>query len=198
MAARCHPIAKAAEPSASRIRVRRSGEVTDIRRFPLGQRRGTRNLTAGSAGTVNAASGVGPSRRIWAKNLGAGSDRRRAVAAAADSEQPNQSITPPMGRISASTSCGIDLAEPLIAGDQDRPVRHDGVGGKAWHGRANPWQPRYRSRIWTSQRQSATPLVWSPERPVYQRRRPRTHPTNRITFCPEPRRVAKIATAARE
>jgi len=27
---------------------------------------------------------------------------------------------------------------------------------------------------------------------------PRTRPTNRITFCPEPRRVAKIATAARE
>ena len=107
---------------------------------------------------------------------GAGSDRRRAVATAADGEQPNQSITPPIGRISASTSCGMDLAEPLIAGDPDRRVRHDGVVVEHSNGRANPWQPRYRSRIWTSQRQSATPLVWSSERPVYQRRRPRTHP----------------------
>jgi hypothetical protein len=72
---------------------------------------------------------------------GAGSDRRRAVAAAADSEQPNQSITPPMGRISVSTSCGMDLAESLIAGDPDRPVRREGVVVKHGNGRANLYYP---------------------------------------------------------
>jgi len=45
-------------------------------------------------------------------------------------------------------------------------------------GRVDPRQPCYRSRIRTSQRQSATGWFWSPERLVYQRRsRERARPT---------------------
>jgi hypothetical protein len=46
-----------------------------------------------------------------------------------------------MGRISVSISCGMELAESLIAGDRDRPVRREGVVVKHGNGRANPYYP---------------------------------------------------------
>jgi hypothetical protein len=63
---------------------------------------------------------------------GAGSDRRRAVAAAADSEQPNQSISPPVGRISVSTSCGMGLGGVPDRRRPGPPSSAPGCGGRAW------------------------------------------------------------------
>jgi hypothetical protein len=146
MAARCHPTARANEPSASRIRVRRSGEVIDIRRFPLGQERGTRNLTAGSTGTVNAASGVGPATRIWAKNLG-------------------------LARIVVGRLPQLRIVSNRISRLHRRWAEF-----------------RHRPDLPFGRRSVNLPHPWfrSHERSVYQRRRPRTRPTNRIMFCLKP------------
>src|SRR5215469_2111397 len=87
--ARAHPRARLAAPTASRRTLRRSSEVSDIRRFPFGRLREVHNLTAGSTRSVNGACKLGYATPFLCAKSDAHSGGRHGAAAPAGYREPN-------------------------------------------------------------------------------------------------------------